>query len=88
MPEFCDVLEPPLQIPKPNKFKLLHMDIPICRLTDPKTGEVHENRVFCSDILDSLTQDFFARKGNAIEEPLQISEIKVLVKIIKYNILL
>ena len=79
--EFVDVLEPPLQIPRPNKFKLVHMDIPIVRWTDPKTGEVHENKAFCSDILDSLTQDFFARKGNAIEEPLQISEIKVSLSI-------
>ena len=38
--EFVDVLEPPLQIPRPNKFKLVHMDIPIMRWTDPKTGEV------------------------------------------------
>jgi hypothetical protein len=29
--EFLDVLEPPLQIPRPNKFKIIHMDIPIVR---------------------------------------------------------
>ena len=75
--EFLDVLEAPLQIPRPNKFKIIHMDIPIVRWTNPKTGEIHENKVFCSDILDSLTQDFFARKGNAIEEPLHVEEIKV-----------
>ena len=44
--EFIDILEPPLQIPKPNKFKIIHMDIPIVRWTDPKTEEVHENMVF------------------------------------------
>ena len=53
------------------------MDIPIVRWTDPKTGEVHPEKVFCSDLLDSLTQDFFARKGNTIEEPMHVEEIKV-----------
>ena len=33
--------------------------------------------VFCSDILDALTQDFFARKGNTIEETLYVEDIKV-----------
>ena len=33
--------------------------------------------MFCSDILDALTQDFFARKGNPIEEPAHVEEIKV-----------
>ena len=61
--EFIDVLEPPLQIPAPNKYKINHMDIPIVRFTHPDSGEVKENMVFCTDILDELTQDFFARKG-------------------------
>ena len=74
--EFLDVLEPPLQIPKPNKFKIIHMDIPIVRYTSAE-GEVKENMVFCTDILDALTQDFFARKGNPIEEPPAVDEIKV-----------
>ena len=33
--------------------------------------------VFSSDLLDALTQDFFARKGNSIEEPLHVEDIKV-----------
>ncbi len=33
--------------------------------------------VFCTDILDALTQDFFARKGNPIEEPSHVEEVKV-----------
>ena len=74
--EFLDVLEPPLQIPRPNKFKIIHMDIPIVRYTNAD-GEVKENMVFCADILDALTQDFFARKGNPIEEPPHVDEIKV-----------
>lgn len=53
------------------------MDIPIVRWTDPENGEIHEDKVFCSDILDALTQDFFARKGNPIEEPPNVEEIKV-----------
>lgn len=56
--EFLDVLEPPLQIHKPNKYKIISMDIPICR----------SDFMFCVDILDALTKDFFARKGNPIEE--------------------
>ncbi|XP_053974046.1 sodium channel protein para isoform X19 [Hylaeus volcanicus] len=56
--DFLDVLEPPLQIHKPNKYKIVSMDIPICK------GDL----MFCVDILDALTKDFFARKGNPIEE--------------------
>lgn len=56
--DFLDVLEPPLQIHKPNKYKIISMDIPICK------GDL----MFCVDILDALTKDFFARKGNPIEE--------------------
>ena len=36
--ELLDCLEPPLQIARPNKFKIVHMDIPIVRFTNPKTG--------------------------------------------------
>ena len=43
------------------------------------TGEIKDNMVFCSDLLDALTQDFFARKGNTIEEPLHVEEIKVII---------
>lgn len=64
--DFLDVLEPPLQIHKPNKFKIISMDIPICR------GDM----MFCVDILDALTKDFFARKGNAIEETAELSEVQ------------
>ncbi|XP_048264509.1 sodium channel protein para isoform X6 [Bombus affinis] len=60
--DFLDVLEPPLQIHKPNKYKIVSMDIPICK------GDM----MFCVDILDALTKDFFARKGNPIEESAEI----------------
>ncbi|XP_053952366.1 sodium channel protein para isoform X17 [Anastrepha ludens] len=63
--EFLDVLEPPLQIHKPNKYKIISMDIPICR------GDM----MYCVDILDALTKDFFARKGNPIEDTGEIGEI-------------
>lgn len=52
--EFLDVLEPPLQIHKPNKYKIISMDIPICR------GDL----MYCVDILDALTKDFL--RGRAI----------------------
>ncbi|XP_037039275.1 sodium channel protein para isoform X7 [Bradysia coprophila] len=63
--DFLDVLEPPLQIHKPNKYKIITMDIPICR------GDM----MFCVDILDALTKDFFARKGNPIEDPGEMGEV-------------
>ena len=37
--------------------------------------------VFCTDILDALTQDFFARKGNPIEEPSHVEEVKVSLRV-------
>eukprot|EP00094_Tigriopus_californicus_P000958 TCALIF_00927-PA protein Name:"Similar to para Sodium channel protein para (Drosophila melanogaster)" AED:0.11 eAED:0.11 QI:164/0.70/0.5/1/1/1/18/32/1532 len=75
--EFLDVLEPPLQIRKPNKFKIVQMDIPIVRFINPETGQTREDCVFCADILDILTQDFFARKGNKIEESPHVEHVKV-----------
>jgi len=63
--DFMDVLEDPLQIRKPNKYKIVSMDIPICK------GDM----VFCVDVLDALTKDFFARKGNPIEESGDMEEM-------------
>lgn len=40
-------------------------------------GDVSDDMVFCSDLLDALTQDYFSRKGNSIEEPLHVEDIKV-----------
>lgn len=63
--DFVHALEEPLQIPKPNKFKLISMDIPICV----------EDMCYCVDILDALTKDFFARKGHVIEETAELAEV-------------
>nr|XP_027236631.1 sodium channel protein para-like [Penaeus vannamei] len=63
--DFMDVLEAPLQIHKPNKYKIVSMDIPICK------GDL----VFCVDVLDALTKDFFARKGNPIEDSGDMGEV-------------
>ena len=85
--EFVDVLEPPLQVPKPNKFRLVHMDIPIVRWTDPKTGEIHENKVFSTDILDALTKDFFAKKEEQEDEsddPKLINDVNVSRNLISF----
>jgi hypothetical protein len=60
--DFLDVLESPLQIHKPNKYKIISMDIPICK------GDF----CFCVDVLDALTKDFFARKGNPVEETAEL----------------
>ncbi|VVC31902.1 Sodium ion transport-associated,Voltage gated sodium channel, alpha subunit,EF-hand domain,Ion transport [Cinara cedri] len=62
--DFLDILEPPLKIHKPNKYKIVSMAIPICK------GEL----IYCVDILDALTKDFFARKGNPIIE--SVAEIQ------------
>ena len=70
LPDFLDVLEPPLQIHKPNKYKIVSMDMPICR----------GDKMYCVDILDALTRDFFARKGNPIEEPVEIDEAAVAIE--------
>nr|ABH12275.1 putative voltage-gated sodium channel [Cyriopagopus schmidti] len=63
--DFLDALEEPLQIVKPNKYKIISMDIVICE------GDF----IFCVDILDALTKDFFARKGRVIEEPAEIDTV-------------
>lgn len=54
--DFLDALEEPLQIPKPNKYKIVSMDIPICK----------NDMCYCVEILDALTKDFFFRKGICI----------------------
>ncbi|ODM91493.1 Sodium channel protein para [Orchesella cincta] len=54
-------------IHKPNKYKIISMDIPICK------GDM----MYCVDILDALTKDFFARKGSPIEEAVEINEVQV-----------
>ena len=33
--------------------------------------------MYCVDILDALTRDFFARKGNPIEEAVELNEVQV-----------
>ena len=54
------------QIHKPNKYKIISMDIPICR------GDL----CYCVDVLDALTKDFFARKGNPVEETAELGEVR------------
>ncbi|XP_043241966.1 sodium channel protein para-like isoform X3 [Amphibalanus amphitrite] len=63
--DFLDALEQPLQIHKPNKYKIITMDIPICQ----------GDKVYCVDILDALTKDFFARKGNPVTETAELGEV-------------
>ena len=46
--DFVDYLEEPLQIPKPNHFMLVKLDIPICE----------NDMCFCRDILDALTKNY------------------------------
>ena len=52
-------------------------DIPIVKHTNRETGEVVDNCVFCADILDVLTQNFFAQKGKHVEEKPHVEDVKV-----------
>lgn len=51
--DFLDALKPPLRIPKPNKFKSIAMDIPICQ------GDL----MYRDDILDAVKSEFYAQRG-------------------------
>lgn len=46
--DLVDELEEPLRVPKPNYFRLVMTDIPVC------SGDL----IHCSDILDMLTKLF------------------------------
>ena len=52
------------------------MKVPIVRVTVPETGQVREECVYCADILDILTQDFFSRKNNTFDTS-HVEEVKV-----------
>uniref|UniRef100_A0A1I8G7J9 Sodium channel protein n=1 Tax=Macrostomum lignano TaxID=282301 RepID=A0A1I8G7J9_9PLAT len=54
-----DELDPPLQIPAPNKIKLASLCVPICE------GDT----VYCVDLLDALTKNFLGT-GDEAEEAL------------------
>lgn len=43
--DFCDTLQDPLRIPKPNTIKLINMDLPL----------VPGDKIHCLDILLALT---------------------------------
>ena len=58
--DFVDSLEDPLRIKKPNKFKLIAMDLPV--------GENME--IHCMDILDALTKAFLANQNG--EEEIEV----------------
>ncbi|XP_074595082.1 sodium voltage-gated channel paralytic isoform X1 [Brevipalpus obovatus] len=63
--DFLDALEEPLRVPKPNKFKIIQMDIPICV----------NDMCYCVEILDILTREFFVQKGKAIEDTPELEEV-------------
>ena len=69
LPEFVDMLDPPLRIASPNKFALIRMDLPIGRYTDPRTQTVQHDKVYCQDILQALTRRVFKLE----EEPYKVS---------------
>lgn len=64
------------RVPRPNKYKVISLDIPIARFKN-HDGEVREMCVFCADILDILTQNFFSEKGKHIEEKAHVEDVKV-----------
>lgn len=56
--EFVDALEEPLQIPNPNFFKLVSLEIVVCE------GE----KVHCVDILDALTKNFLGTGNDDMQD--------------------
>ncbi len=40
--------------------------------------------VFCADILDILTQNFFSEKGKHIEEKAHVEDVKVYLRLIHF----
>ncbi|KAM4691947.1 sodium channel protein type 4 subunit alpha-like [Rhinophrynus dorsalis] len=57
MSDFVDTLQEPLRIPKPNKIKLITMDLPMV------TGD----KIHCLDILFALTKDVLGDSGGMDE---------------------
>ncbi|XP_069384943.1 sodium channel protein type 4 subunit alpha B-like isoform X2 [Paralichthys olivaceus] len=51
--DFCDALQDPLRIPKPNTFKLIHMDLPL----------LPGDKIHCVDVLFALTAQIFGDRG-------------------------
>ncbi|KAM9391754.1 sodium channel protein type 4 subunit alpha B [Pholidichthys leucotaenia] len=51
--EFCDILQDPLRIPKPNTMKLISMDLPL----------VPGDKIHCLDILLALTAEVLGDSG-------------------------
>jgi hypothetical protein len=64
--DFVDSLDPPLGITKPNRLKLISMDLVICK----------NNRIHCTDILDALTKNFLGSGDTNIEPPVPADKIK------------
>ena len=55
-------------------------------LSNFEVGYLYFSKVYCSDILDAITKDFFARKGGAMDETTHVTDIQVQDKIRKKNI--
>lgn len=51
--DFCDSLQDPLRVPKPNTIKLIHMDLPL----------LPGDKIHCLDILLALTLQVFGDSG-------------------------
>ncbi|XP_075437097.1 sodium channel protein type 4 subunit alpha isoform X2 [Ascaphus truei] len=63
MSDFVDTLQDPLRIPKPNKIKLITMDLPM----------VPGDKIHCLDILFALTKDVLGDSGemDALKESME-----------------
>uniref|UniRef100_A0A3Q1HD33 Sodium channel protein type 4 subunit alpha B-like n=1 Tax=Acanthochromis polyacanthus TaxID=80966 RepID=A0A3Q1HD33_9TELE len=53
--DFCDALQDPLRIPKPNNIKLIQMDLPL------QPGD----QIHCVDVLQALTAQAFGKSGQS-----------------------
>ncbi|XP_066554832.1 sodium channel protein type 4 subunit alpha B [Amia ocellicauda] len=61
--DFCDTLQDPLKIPKPNKIKLISLDLPM----------VPGDKIHCLDILFALTKEVLGDSGemDALKESME-----------------
>ncbi|KAM4554439.1 sodium channel protein type 4 subunit alpha B-like [Fundulus diaphanus] len=53
--DFCDVLQDPLRIPKPNSIRLIHMDLPL----------LPGDQICCVDVLRAVMTQAFGESGQA-----------------------
>ena len=70
----------------PNKYKISQLNIPIIKYKNPSTEEEREDQVYCRDIIDVVTKDFFARKNNACTDEKEVNFVGNFAEVRKNDI--